>query len=842
MRVIATLLESVRYDLGFAVRGMRRRPGFTAIVVATLALGIGANTTMFGILDRLLFRAPPYIADPGRVLIFNTHRLGSPSYQTVQGYGLYRALEAGVPDFASMSTVTSSHAYPEGRGISAGRVAGSLVSGTFWRTLGVRPAVGRFFEPEEERVEAPQKLAVISYGFWQRRYAGRRQAIGQILEIGTGRYTIVGVAPRGFTGTELSDVDVWLPITAADRLRFDKSPEWATTSGAQYLQIVARLRPGVTAERAAAQATSVYRSWRIASAMNASARARALVDSQVVALGSIIPGRALSSFGLSAGSAEVKTSKLLAAVAVLVLLIACANVANLLLVRSLSRRREIAVRLALGVGRRRLMTQLLMEGVLLALAGAAAALGVAAVGTRAVRLWLLGDTAASGGVVNPRVLAFTALVALLTGILTSLVPALETSRPDLASALKSGSREGSVQRSVTRTALLVTQAALAIVMLAGAGLFIRSLRQVAALNLGLDVDHVLVAQINSGSVGLSPAESRQLFDEFAGRANRLPGVHSSAVSVGLPFSMSWGARVSSPGRELPTTGQNAFQYAVTSDYFETMGIRLVAGRLLTKADRMGTAPVMLVNEALARIDFPGTNPVGTCLRVGADTMPCTTIVGVVTNTRRQSLVEEPVLQVYRPLDQLTPAIVEGTVEFFGYNLVVRATGDAAPLIEPLRRMLQATGSQVPYADVRTMRGMLASHTRGWVLGARVFTAFGALALVLAAVGLFSVVAFTTGQRMHEFGVRSALGAQPTDLLRLAMARGLAPAAAGIGAGVAVTVLCGRFVAPLLFQTSPYDPTVLSGASAALLVAAVVASVVPAMRATKVDPTIALRAE
>ena len=217
MRMIATLLEPVRYDLGFAVRSMRRRPGFTAIVVATLALGIGANTTMFGILDLLLFRAPPHIADPERVLIFNTRRLGSPGYQTTQGYGLYRALEAGVPDFASISTATSSRAYPEGRGISAGRVAGSLVSGTFWRTLGVRPAVGRFFEPEEERVEAPQKLAVISYGFWQRRYGGRRQAIGQILEIGTGRYTIVGVAPRGFTGTELSDVDVWLPITAAVR-------------------------------------------------------------------------------------------------------------------------------------------------------------------------------------------------------------------------------------------------------------------------------------------------------------------------------------------------------------------------------------------------------------------------------------------------------------------------------------------------------------------------------------------------------------------------------------------------------------------------------------------------
>jgi predicted permease len=412
----------------------------------------------------------------------------------------------------------------------------------------------------------------------------------------------------------------------------------------------------------------------------------------------------------------------------------------------------------------------------------------------------------------------------------------------LTQALKAGAREGSVDRSRTRAVLLVAQAALAILLLVGAGLFVRSLRNVGALDLGLDVDHVLVAQISQGSVGLSNAESRRLFSEFATRARELPGVSASAVSVGLPFSMSWGSNVFAPGRELPRLQSNPFQYAVTPGYFDALGIRLIAGRLLTDGDRAGMAPVMLINQTMARLYFPSMNPVGACLKVGADTMPCTTIVGVVSNTHRQDLVEGLIAQLYRPLDQLAPAVTDRTVSFFGYTMVVRTRGDAAQFAESLRRTMQSVSSSVPYATVAPMRQLLGRQTRGWELGARVFTAFGALALVLAAVGLFSVVAFTVGQRMHEFGVRSALGAQATDLLRLTLVRGLVPAVFGIVVGVMLALLGGRFVGDLLFETSPRDPAVLGGASAVLLAAAVVASLVPALRATKVDPTIALRAE
>jgi putative ABC transport system permease protein len=333
-----------------------------------------------------------------------------------------------------------------------------------------------------------------------------------------------------------------------------------------------------------------------------------------------------------------------------------------------------------------------------------------------------------------------------------------------------------------------------------------------------------------------------LFGDFTARANALPGITASAVSIGLPFSMSWGATVITPGRELPRPKMNQIQYAVTPGYFDALGIRRVAGRLFTDADRLGGAPVAIVNETMARIYFPAANPIGACIKIGADSMPCTTIVGVVTNTRRQDLVEGLVPQLYRPLDQLSASITDRTVSFFGFIMVAHTRGDAAAMAEPLRRAMQSVSGRVPYATVTTMRAMLGPQTRGWELGARVFTAFGALALVLAAVGLFSVVAFTIGQRMHEFGVRSALGAQAADLLRLTVVRGLAPAVVGIVVGVVLALASGRFVGEMLFQTSPHDPVVLGGASAVLLVAAIGASLVPAIRATRVDPTIALRAE
>ncbi len=834
-------------DVRFSLRGMRRQPGFTLTVIVTLALGIGANATMFGLIDRLLLRPPPHVAEPDRLVLFNLTYHGQDGVQTTQPYGMVTVMREQVRDFSSVSVATPAalsrrQYFPLGRGPTGTRAAGVLVSGNYFNTLGVHPALGRFFSPDEETLQHAEKLAVIGYGFWRAHFGGRRDAIGAVLDVGTAKFTVIGVTPRDFSGTELSDVDLWLPIEAADGLRFGSGPLWATSADDQWLYVIARLAPGVTVQHAAAQATVAARGWMAARMTRPTPERLARLDSQVVVLGSILPSKSMSGFGISAKSSEIKISKLLAGVAVMVLLLACANVANLLLLRALQRRREIAVRLALGVSRTRLVMQLLIEGFVLTLFGTAGALGVAAVASGVVRRWLLADLAWTGSGLSARVLAFTAAVALFTGLVTSLVPALQASRPDLTGSLKAGVRDGVNQRSRLRSGLLVTQAALAIVLLAGAGLFTRSLRNVNALDVGIDVDHTLVGQINQNSTGLTNAEARRLYDEFAERARTLPGVKAVAVSIAMPFGLSWSTTVSLPGRRIPNVASRPYQYAVTPGYFDAFGMRLIAGREFTAGDRAGTEPVVIVNETMARLFWHDQSPIGQCLKVDADTKPCTTVVGVVNDTRRQNLVEGIISQIYRPLDQVPASYSDRIVSFFGYTLAVATRGNPDALVEPLRRTMQSVGASVPYANVRTMREVLGVQTRSWYLGARVFSAFGALALVLAGIGLFSVVAFTVGQRRHEFGIRTALGAQPADLLRLTVTRGIAPAMLGIIAGVVLALLGGRFVESLLFGVSAHDPMVLGTASAALLLCAVVASLAPAIRAAKADPTIALRAD
>jgi predicted permease len=845
-RVIAWR-DVIVQDARYAIRGLRLRPGFTAMVVLTLSLGIGANATMFGILDKLLLRAPAHIVDPDGVVQIHSHRLGSTGVESSHPYAVYRDFLNNVPDFERVAVATSTNLtrreyYPLGRGVNATRVAGAQVSPDYFPLLGVRPYRGRFFQEAESGDQGAEKLAALGYGFWKRYFSGRDDAIGSTIELGTGRYTIVGVAPEGFTGTSLSDVDVWIPIAAADGLRFAKRPDWRTTRNSQWLNIFARLKPGVTMEHALAQATAAFRAGEAIRIAESNGKNRSNPDSVEALFGSVVPGRSINAFGLSAISGEVRVSKLLGGVAFMVLLIACANVANLMLVRALNRRRETAVRLALGISRRRLIGQLLFEGILLSLMGAAGALLCAQLGSGFIRTLLLSDASWSGSGVDGRVLLFSAVLAIACGVLTSLLPALQASRAQLTGALKAGARGGAVSRSGTRTALLVGQAALAIVLLSGAGLFVRSLRKVAELPIGIDINRVVVAEVAHASVGMSNAQARDVFRTFTERAHEVPGISAAATSLGLSFGLGWSAELVVPGREAPAAKHNPSQYAVTPEYFSVMGIRLRDGRLFTAADRQGTMPVAVINETTAKTFWAGENPLGQCVKVGADSMPCTTVVGIVANARRQQLVEQPVSQIYRPLDQITPDISDEVVSFFGYTLVARATRDPASLVEPLRRALQASAPNAPYANVHPLRDEMGRQTRAWTLGATMFSIFGALALVLAVIGLSSVVAFTIAQRRHEFGVRMALGATGSDLVRLTVFRGVLPAAAGVVIGLLLAVLGGRLVAGLLFELSPRDPAVLATVSVVLLLAAALASLIPALRVRKTNPMIALRTD
>ena len=844
----AAWLELFGQDVRYAARGLRLRPGFAAMVILTLSLGIGANVTMFSILDRLLLRAPSHIVDVDRVVQVHSRWVRSPNVQSSHPYVLYKDFLAGVSEFEQVAVTTPSSVvdreyYPLGRGSSATRIPGAQVSASYFKLLGVRPHRGRFFQDDEASETNPQQVAVIGYGFWQRQFGGRDDAIGKSLELGTNRYAIVGVAPKGFTGVELSDIDVWIPIAAANGLRFAKGADWATTRNSQWLSIIARLKPGASQERARAQATAVFRAGereRFASSTNA--RNRASADSQSVELSSILPGKSIKAFGLSARSAEMRVSQLLAGVSFIVLLIACANVANLLLVRALGRRREIAVRLALGVGRARLVRQLLVEGMLLSIIGGVGAMLCAQWSSGFIRTMLLGESSWSGSAIDLRLMAFTVVAAIGTGVLTSLLPAMQASRPDLTSALKAGAREGGAARSRTRSVLLAGQAALAIILLAGAGLFVRSLKNVTETPLGIDIDQVLVAGVAHASVGMSNAEAREVFRQVTARATEIPGISAAATSVGLSFGMGWGTRLIVPGREAPMETNNPSQYAVTPDYFKVLGIRLVDGRLFTDSDRAGSELVTVINETAARTFWPGQNPIGQCVKVGADSLPCTTVVGIVTNARRQRLVEQPTSMIYRPLDQLDPSEYDRSVTFFGFSFIARTTRKPSTVAEPLRRLIQSAGPSMPYAEVRPLSDRLGRQTRSWTLGATMFSIFGALALLLAAIGLYSVVAFTVAQRVHEFGVRVALGATGTNLLRLTVVRGVMPVVAGIGAGLAIALVASRLVEGLLFETSPRDPVVFISVSATLLLVAVMASLVPALRATRVDPMLALRSD
>ncbi|HSQ29221.1 MAG TPA: ABC transporter permease [Gemmatimonadaceae bacterium] len=846
MRPLPRVLDSLQQDVRYAARGMRSRPGFTAAVVFTIALGVGADATMFGVLDRLLLRAPDHVRDPDRVVLVETRTAGSPYTDSSFPYAAYVDYRDHPGGFASVAATYSAN-FPLDRGPAASRVRGALVSSSFFTTLGVQPLRGRFFSTDEDDANHPQSVAVVSDGFWRRYFGGRDDALGRRVSIGAHDYTVIGVAPKGFTGVELSDVDIWLPITANSGLRFDNSPDWTTSRRSSWLRLVARVKDGVSLDVAASEATVVHRDARrqqIAQEIGRNPRVTEYVkpDSESVILAPIVPGKVPTGFSGTVSAQDVRVSKLLGIVSLIVLIIACANVSNLLLVRAFNRRREMAVRLALGVSRARLMEQLVVEGLLLSLMGGAGALLVAHWTSHGVRTLLLGPDAWTAEAIDQRMLLFTAVATLVAGLLASLAPAIQAGHTDLAGALRMAGREGgSGHRSPLRTALLVVQAALAILLLTGAGLFVRSVDNVNALPFGIDLDHVLVGDVSHSSVGLSTAEARRLYEEFVRRAHGVPGVRSAAVSVGLPFMLSWGTQVFVPGRQLPKLQHSPNQYAVTSEYFPTMGVRLVAGRLLAETDRAGTVPVAVINQMMVRVYWPQQNPIGQCMKLGADTMPCTTIVGVVTNTVRQQF-DDILPQVYRPLDQLSNDVIDRTVSHFGFELVVRTSGEAAGSAEAIRRMMQSVSAVVPYANVRPMRDLLDRRMRAWHLGAKVFTAFGALALVLAAVGLYAVLAFSISQRLHEFGVRRALGAQSTDLVRLTLSAGLAPVLAGIAAGTLLALGLGRFVAGLLFGISPRDPLVLSGVCVVVIVTGALASLLPAWRAARVDPAAVLRSD
>jgi len=823
-------LDTVLRDLRYAVRGIRVAPGFAAAVVLTLGLGIGANAAMFGIIDRLMFRPAPYLHDPARVhrvYLASTWR-GKDNVERGYQYTRYLDLARWTTSFSQLAAVAG-RTLAVGTGEDAREMNVGAVSATFFGFFDARPALGRFFTEDEDRVPLGTQVAVLSHAFWQARYGGRPDVLGASIQIGPAVYTIIGVAPKGFIGVEDEAPPVaFVPITAyAGVFRSQDPSSYYTTYNWGWLDILTRRNPGVSLATATADLTAAYqRSWEAERALGANMAPLAVARPHAIAA----PVQPLR--GPLAGQ-DGQVIAWIGGVALIVLVIACANVANLLLGRALRRRREIAVRLALGVSRGRLLAQLLTESLLLAVLGGVAGLLLAEWGGRVLRAVFLPPGASAGVIGDRRTLVFAAVAALVTGTLAGLAPLLHAGRDDLATTLKSGVREGTYHRSRLRNLLLVFQATLSVVLLVGAGLFVRSLHNVRGMRLGYDVEPLLHVTGNPRGTVLTEEERAALSRRLAEEARTIPGVENAALALTLPFWDTWSQGLYVQGIDsVQRLGQFTLQ-AGSPEFFRTAGTRILRGRGITSDDRAGAPLVVVVSDAMARVLWPSRDAIGQCLRMNADTMPCITVVGIAENMRQSSLREDAQLHYYLPIEQFHPADA---------SLYVRTRGDAAPYAETVRRRLQALMPGTSYLTVTPLSEIIGAQQRSWRMGATMFVAFGVLALVLAALGLYSVIAYDVTQRRHELGVRAALGARRGDLTRLVVKQGLVFVAAGIGLGGVIALVSGPWVAGLLFDESPYDPVVFGAVAAVLLIVALAATAIPAARAARVDPNIALRFE
>ena len=524
----------------------------------------------------------------------------------------------------------------------------------------------------------------------------------------------------------------------------------------------------------------------------------------------------------------------------IVLLIACANVANLLLARAVRRRREIAVRVALGSSRGRLVRQLYAESLLLAVLGGGTALLVTLWGGPILRAALIPDANAAD-VLDARALLFTSVAVLVTAFLSGIAPALHAGVRDLSSALKSGAREGTFQRSFTRTGLLVGQVALTIVLLTGAGLFISTLRHVQGLRLGFDADRLVVASVDLDALGYKRPAINAMYQRIRDRVEHLPGVTGASLSIGAPFRSSYAVGLAVPGLDSMPSVKTGGPYvsAITPDYFRTMGTQLRRGRAFTEADGRGAARVAIVNETMARLYWPGQDALGKCMKIGGEktTAPCSEVVGVVEDARREDVKDELVVEYFIPLEQSDSVFTDGVG-----SLLVRTAGPADGMVDGVRREVQATSPDLPYPSIDPLPQLFADQLRPWRLGSSIFGLFGGLALLLAAIGLYGVLSYTVSQRTQELGVRIALGAGRGRVMGLVVGQGLRVTLIGIVIGLTGALLAGKALGSLIYGVSPHDPLVLVTVAAVLTLVAACASYFPARRATQVDPMVALRYE
>ncbi|HYY55999.1 MAG TPA: ABC transporter permease [Pyrinomonadaceae bacterium] len=803
-------MRTLIQDLRYGARMLVKNPGFALIAILALALGIGANSAIFTVVNAVLLKPLPY-ANADRIVWIE-------AVNPTQG--IIRS-NSSPPDFADWKNQSQVFeemaAFVTGGAILSGgagpeRVPASFVTANFFLVLGVKPAMGREFRAEEDRPGA-ESVVVISHGLWQRRYGADPKVIGSQINTGGESATVIGVMPAGFEFIE--PVDLWRPLAVdAGAERRDN----------RYLQVVARLKPGVSLEQAQSQLNTITE--RLGQAYvdtnsNWSAKLTRLHDLVVE---------------------DVRPALLLLLGAVgFVLLITCANVANLLLARAAGRQKEIAVRSALGASRLRVVRQLLTESLLLSALGGGLGL--------LLSVWLTdllvsisppGSPRLDEVGLDGRVLGFTLLVTCLIGLLFGLAPALQASRLNLNEALKEGGRSFSEgwRRNRLRKALVVTEVALSLMLLVGAGLLIKSFVLLKETDPGFSPNNVLTMRIGLPSSKYKGRQKAEFFQRLTEQVSTLPGVESAGATLSLPLggsSLSVGRSFIPEGRPLtPAESMNAAYFVATPGYFRTMKIPLASGRTFTERDTSDATQVIVVNETLARRVFPGESAVGKRIRVWRDEDFAREIIGVVGDTKAYALDDEPGPQMYVPHAQ-DPG-------WGGMSLVVRTTTQPTALTSAVRAAVLSIDKDQPVFNIKTMEDVAAASVANRRVSMFLLSVFAGLALLLAALGVYGVISYSIAQRTHEIGLRMALGARRSDVLKLILKQGMGLVLVGVGVGLVAAFLLTRVMASLLYEVSATDPLTFTAVALILSAVALVACLIPARRAMRVDPMVALRYE
>jgi len=823
------MLADLWQDLRYGLRLLRKNPGFTLTVLLTLALSIGATTAVFTFVDTLLLRPLP-VAAPEQLYALGTPGRDLNLNPTYFSYPFYRHLREASPQFsgliALMATVSANANF--GAGVTE-RVRAEVVSGNYFTVLGVPPAVGRTLTPEDDLTPGAHPFVVLSHDYWQRRFAGAGGVVGQKVLLNGHSFTVVGVVARGFFGTRVGvSPDLW--VTAM------MSKEVAQMSPTQplnnWLELIARLAPGTDAPPASAAASLIRQQWLEAGGAPGAQR-------QAANLRLTPAGRGLS---LLRGQYERPLTILMAAVGLL-LLLACANVATLWLARAFARNREIAIRLAVGAGRGRLLRQLVTESLLVGLLGGALGWGLAAYAGRFLLAFLPSQTQPWQFAPNLRMLLFAVGVSLLTGLVFGLAPAMLTTRTNLVASLKSDSTAPAAsQRGFSaHDGLTVVQVALSLLLLIGAALMARTLANLRAVDLGYERGKILLASLDLAKSGYTDEQSAVFYARLLARIREQPGIEAAGLAThgALGSVLPVGTRfmstaVHAAGYEAkPNEDLTHYFNTVSPGYFDALHITLLRGRDFDARDTAGSRQVVVINEATARYFFGHENPIGRRLGRGQSGPTDLEIIGVVKNTKYLDMREENRRIVYVPLAQSPPGLM---------TLFVRIGRDAAEAFATIRREAGALDSTVPLFGMQTMEARVNEALRQEQLLASVSSYLGMLGLLLTAVGVYGVISYGVGRRTREIGVRMALGAQASDIFKLIIRRGLMLALVGIALGLAAALALTRVLASLLYGVKATDRLTFVGVSLLLIGVALLACYLPARRAMKVDPMIALRSE